>query len=185
MKTKSFFPLIVGALLVQSCSHRLHLTSFNEAQLHITNGQYREAEMMLNAIIDSIPESPVAADALYSLAMIHLANSNPDADFYKAMDRFETFTAAYPEDPRQRSAQNWLHILGLYTQTKEKLYTALETAHQFQTTYEENLSKQLNLETLNEDIRRCYEERENLLSKTEEFRSIIIELERKCLQAGR
>ncbi len=153
---------------------------------YIDEGDYGLAAIQLRSIIDSLPGSDIAADALYNLAKISISEKNVAPDFTSALDNFITFVSLYPDDPRVESAKEQIFLITLYLNKKEDLDAILKLVTQFQRTYEQYRVLQLSdLENLGKDIAKCYDDRNALSQKVEELKQVIIELERKCLKAGR
>lgn len=189
MRSSPIISLIIAfsaLLLLQSCAPVVYKSSIRDAQNLIDKGQYDLAAKELRTVIDSVPGTRVAADALYKLATLSFSEQNPRADFTSALDNFISFLALYPNDPRADIVKERIYLLKMYLNKKEDLETMLKLVTQFQKKYEKRRALQMSdLENLGRDISKCYDDRTSLSKKVEELKQVIIELERKCLKAGR
>jgi len=82
--------------------------------------KYPDAIAAYRKIIANAPQSPVAADALFSIAYLHAFYDNPQRDYAQALADFEKFEKLYPNHEKAREARNWEAVLKLILDTKKE-----------------------------------------------------------------
>jgi hypothetical protein len=94
----------------------------------------------------------------------------------------------YPEDVRIGEVTSWIRILvAMESFKKEYLLTAtkLEQAKNREVKESESKTRKINIDSITESLKKCYDDRDSLARKTKELENVIIDLERKCQQAGK
>lgn len=176
-------------VILGGCAPTKYITNeqqaLHEADSLFENGNYEYAKLKYISIRDKVPQSDAARDAQYNLGFINVFYNNPFANWETALREFKTFASRYPDDARIGEVNSWIRILVVLQSFdreyhhKKKQLKALEQSKQL-TEDEQKHS----LESLNETLRTCSKEREDLQKKVDELKQIIIEMERKCQQAG-
>ena len=86
-------------------------TAYQRAEDAVQAKQYHEALDYYGKIVSQSPSSPLAADALYEMAVIHTLRDNSHRDFAQALRLFEDFVKKHPDHLKYREAQAWVYVL--------------------------------------------------------------------------
>lgn len=117
---------------------------FQNAAVLVKEKNYQDAVAACKKILTESPESELAADARYEIALIHATPENPQRDFPLAMREFEEFHKLYPEHQRAPEARSWGHILKIVLDLKkenEHLNKNIEELKQLDIRHEERRRK--------------------------------------------
>lgn len=160
-----------------------------EADSLFKAGNFEYAKVKFSKVRDLKPESPAARTAQYYLGFINVYYENPFANWEAALREFKMFATLYPEDFRIREVNSWIKLL-VVMQSFKKNYIGTNTLLKelkIRENERDNSSPQLkiNIETLTESLRNCYDDKENLVKKSKDLENVILDLEKKCQQAGK
>lgn len=153
-------------------------------------GNYEYAKIKYAKIRDSKPESDAGRVAQYYLGYINIYYDNPFANWEAALREFKAYVTLYPNDIRIGEVNSWIRLL-VVMQSFKKEYQG--TANKLEKLSKEKVkepppppppARKFNIETITESLRNCYESRDSLTRKSKELENVILDLERKCQQAG-
>jgi outer membrane protein assembly factor BamD (BamD/ComL family) len=165
-----------------------------EADSLFTSDNFENAKAVYEKIrLGMPPESPEARKAHYYLAYINVFYKNPWADWNTALTEFTSFAALYPDDPHIDDVRSWIRIL---TTIKSFETEYRKTSHQVERlTADKNTTREVqrfHLDSMAAILRSSYESRDSLARtgdslgrKNAELINTIINLEKKCQQAGK
>jgi outer membrane protein assembly factor BamD (BamD/ComL family) len=139
------------------------------------------------------PASAEAQKAHYYIAYSNIFYKNPWADWNSALTEFKSFASLYPDDPYIDDVRSWIRIL---TTIKEFETEYRKTSHQVERlTADKNstrVSQRFHLDSMAAILRGSYESRDSLsrvsdslARKNAELINTIINLEKRCQQAGK
>lgn len=157
----------------------------HEADSLFNAGNYEYAKVKYAKVRDSKPNSQYSRIAQYQLGYINVYYENPFANWEAALREFKLFTSLYPDDFRIGEVNSWISIL-IAMRTFKKDYLGTNNQLERLKIKEESRPRLTsNIETITESLRNCYNEKDSLARKTKELENVILDLERKCQQAGR
>jgi outer membrane protein assembly factor BamD (BamD/ComL family) len=193
--------LVALALILCACAGSAkHFTpalgnvQMAEADSLFSCGNYEEAKTTYEKVRTAMPPfSANAEKAHYYAAYIDVFYKNPHGDWNAALTEFKSFAALYPNDPHINDVLSWIRIL-----TTIKLF---ETEYRRTTNKVDRLTQdkteaseinRLSLDSMGTILHRSYESldsvektRDSLSRKNDELIKTIIDLEKKCQQAGK
>ena len=150
-------------------------------------GNYEAAKLKYTKLRDTGPQSEQAKTAQYNLGYINIYYQNPSTNPEAALREFKLFTALYPEDFRIGEVNSWIRLIVLMQSFKKEYQDTMNKIEQQIKDKDQQLNqvRRVNVETVTESLRICYEGRDSLARKVKELENVIVDLERKCQQAGR
>jgi outer membrane protein assembly factor BamD (BamD/ComL family) len=172
---------------VKSYSYEQQLLSKADSLFRV--GNYEYAKVKFAEIRDAHPETEAAKASQFYLGYINVFYDNPFANWEAALREFKMFTTLYPQDNRIGEANSWIRIL-VTMQAYKKGYQGtvdeLEIAKNRE--IKENDAKVI-VKTKNdasaEQLKNCFDGRDSLVRKTKDLENVILDLERKCQDAGK
>jgi outer membrane protein assembly factor BamD (BamD/ComL family) len=186
----SYPVLILFSLLLFGCAAKVvnfEQRMLNEADSMFHAGNYENAKLKYTRIRDSGPQSEPARSAQFNLGYINIYYQNPSANPEAALREFKLFAALYPEDFRIGEVNSWIRLIVVmqsfkkgYQDTISKIEQQIKDKDQ-----QLNQARRVNIDIVTESLRTCYEARDSLNRKVNELENVIVDLERKCQQAGR
>jgi outer membrane protein assembly factor BamD (BamD/ComL family) len=165
-----------------------------EADSLFTAGNFESAKAVYEKIrLGMPPESPEARKAHYHLAYINVFYKNPWADWNSALTEFTSFAALYPDDPHMDDVRSWIRIL---TTIKSFETEYRKTSHQVERlTADKNTTREVqrfHLDSMAVILRNSYESQDSLARTCDSLArknvgliNTIIDMEKKCQQAGK
>jgi outer membrane protein assembly factor BamD (BamD/ComL family) len=165
-----------------------------EADSLFESGNFVEAKNIYEKIrLGMPPTSPEAQKAHYYLAYSNVFYKNPWADWNSALTEFKSFAALYPDDPHIDQVRSWIGILATI---KSFEIEYRKTSHQVERlTADKNTTREtqrFHLDSMATILRSSYESLDSLsrrgdslARKNTELITAIIDLEKKCQQAGK
>lgn len=117
---------------------------FQDAVVSVKEKRFKEAVAACNKIMADSPDSPLAADALFELALINANHDNPQRDYAQATRTFSEFLKRYPKNRRADEAQTWISVLRSVQELKkqnEHLSESIEELKQLDIRHEERRRK--------------------------------------------
>ena len=117
---------------------------FQDAAVSVKEKRFKEAAMACNKIMADAPDSPLAADALFELALINAHHDNPQRDYAQATRTFSEFLKRYPDNRRADEARTWIAVLRTVQELKkqnEHLNESIEELKQLDIRHEEKRRK--------------------------------------------
>ena len=106
---------LIALLLLSGCATGSVVTApekqFQAAAVSVKEKRYKEAAGAYKKIAADAPGSPLAADALFELALLQAHHDNPQRDYAQAARSFEEFLKRFPDNRRTDEAQTWLTVL--------------------------------------------------------------------------
>lgn len=117
---------------------------YQEAAVSVKEKKYKEAAATYKKIVADAPESALAADALFELALVHAHQNNPQRDYALATRTFEEFSKRYPDHERADEARTWISVLRTVQELKkqnEQLNDSIEELKQLDIKHEERRRK--------------------------------------------
>ncbi|MGC1455236.1 MAG: outer membrane protein assembly factor BamD [Nitrospirota bacterium] len=93
---------------------------FQDATISVKEKRYKEAAAACNKIMADAPDSPLAADALFEIALINVHFENPKRDYVQASRMFAEFVKRYPDNRRTDEAQAWISVLKTVQELKKQ-----------------------------------------------------------------
>ncbi len=194
MSCIKYWGIALQILTVSICCCSPKMVTFeqqilSEADSLFREGNYEYAKVKYAKAREIKPKSDVARTSQYYLAFINVYYDNPFANWEAALREFRTFAALYPDDPRIGEVNSWIRLL-VVMQTFKKEF-------QGTTNKLEELSKKepapcpppaprkTNVDIITESLRNCLDAKDSLSRKAKEFESVILDLEKNCLKAGK
>ena len=152
-------------------------------------GNFEYAKVKYAKVKESKPKSDAARRAQYQLGYINIYYDNPFANWEAALREFKTFVSLYPDDFRIGEVNSWIRLL-IVMQSFKKEYrgtaTKLEELNKKELEHQQTPPpRKINIEAVTESLRNCFQDRDSLTRKSKELENLILDLERKCQQAGR
>ncbi|NLG16728.1 MAG: hypothetical protein GX556_05290 [Fibrobacter sp.] len=196
MKMKKYLALtgiILLLSLIMGCAAKVvtfeQLMLF-EADSLFRAGNYEYAKVKYSKIQGSRPESDEAKKAQYYLGLINIYYDNPFANWEMALQEFKKFASLYPNDFRIGEVNSWIRLLVVMQSFKKEYRGTADKLEQLAKSKEMEASqpqqpRRLNIDMITESLRNCYSDRDSLTRKSKELENFILDLERKCQQAGR
>jgi outer membrane protein assembly factor BamD (BamD/ComL family) len=117
---------------------------YRDAETLLRERKFTEAGTLLKKIVADAPQSPVAADALFDAAYLHVIQDNPQKDYAQAYMAFDEFLKRYPQHPRSPDAQNWKAVLKTVLDSKkenDRLAHSIEQLKKLDIRHEERRSR--------------------------------------------
>jgi outer membrane protein assembly factor BamD (BamD/ComL family) len=158
------------------------------------DGNFEDAKTTYEKIrLGQPPTSPEAQRAHYYIAYIDVFYQNPWADWNSALTEFKSFAALYTNDPHIDEVRSWIRIL---TTIKSFETEYRKTSHQMERlTATKNATREtqrFHLDSMAGILRSSYEavdsagrKVDSLARKNTELIKTIMDLEKKCQQAGK
>jgi outer membrane protein assembly factor BamD (BamD/ComL family) len=113
---------------------------FQDAAVSAKEKRYKEAAACYNKIVTDSPDSYLAADALFELALLNAHHDNPQRDYTRASRSFAEFLKRYPDNRRADEARTWISVLRTVQELKkqnEHLNESIEELKQLDIRHEE------------------------------------------------
>lgn len=113
---------------------------FQDAAVSAKEKRYKDAVATYNKIMADSPDSALAADALFEVALIHAHHDNPQRDYAQASRTFSDFLKRYPDNRRTDEARTWISVLKTVQELKkqnEHLNDSIEELKQLDIKHEE------------------------------------------------
>jgi outer membrane protein assembly factor BamD (BamD/ComL family) len=117
---------------------------FQEAAVSVKEKRFKEAAAACNKIMVDSPDSSLAADALFEIALINANHANPQRDYIQATRTFAEFVKRYPDNRRADEARTWISVLKTVQELKkqnEHLTESIEELKQLDIRHEEKRKK--------------------------------------------
>ena len=117
---------------------------FQYAAVSVKEKRFKEAAAACNKIMTGAPDSPLAADALFELALINAHHDNPQRDYAQATRTFSEFLKRYPDNRRADEARTWISVLRTVQELKkqnEHLNESIEKLKKLDIRHEEKRRK--------------------------------------------
>jgi TolA-binding protein len=113
---------------------------YENAAVSVKEKRFKEAAEACNKIMADSPGSPLAADALFEIALINAHLDNPQRDYAQAARSFAEFIKRYPDNRRADEARTWISVLRTVQELKkqnEHLNESIEELKQLDIRHEE------------------------------------------------
>ncbi len=113
---------------------------FQDAAVSVKEKRYKEAAASYNKIMVDSPDSALAADALFELALVNAHYDNPQRDYTQATRSFAEFLKRYPDNRRSDEARTWISVLRTIQELKkqnDRLNESIEKLQQLDIRHEE------------------------------------------------
>jgi outer membrane protein assembly factor BamD (BamD/ComL family) len=157
-----------------------------EADSLLVNGKYDEAKMRYEKIRSGARNTEETKTAHFALAYLNVYFKNPGADWNSALKEFKSFVSLYPNDPRIGEALSWIRILTVIKSFDTEFRRASNQVERLKLDKNEARANQrIFLDSMASMMRNCYEIRDSMTRKNAELENVILDLEKKCQQAGR
>jgi outer membrane protein assembly factor BamD (BamD/ComL family) len=160
-----------------------------EADSLFRAGNYEYAKVKYDKIRTLKPNSPAARTSQYYLGYINVYYENPFASWEAALREFKLFVSLYPDDSRVDEVNSWIKLLVVmqsfkkdYIGTNEEIEVLKQQKNKLQKTPQKPT---VNVEALNESLRHCYHVSDSLNKRSKDLENFILDLEKKCQQAGK
>jgi len=138
------FIVLIAVILLAGCATGRFLTEpekqFQAAAVIVKEKRFKEAAAAYRKIAADATSSPLAADALFELALVHAHHDNPQRDYALAMQTFELIIKRYPDSSKMAAAQIWFSVLKTVQELKkenEKLNESIEQLKRLDIRHEE------------------------------------------------
>jgi outer membrane protein assembly factor BamD (BamD/ComL family) len=136
--------LLIAIVCLSGCTTTKVVTApekqFQEAAISAKDKRYKEAAACYNKIVTDSPDSDLAADALFELALLNAHYDNPQRDYARASRSFAEFLKRYPDNRRADEARTWISVLRTLQELKkqnERLNESIEELKQLDIRHEE------------------------------------------------
>jgi len=162
----------------------------SEADSLFKVGSYEYAKIKYSKIRDTYQETDAAKTAQFYLGYINVFYDNPLANVEGALREFQRYATMYPRDVRIGEVNSWIRILVAMQSFEKEFHGTSDKLEQARNREikENDLRAQLkkmNLETYTDALKKCDDSRDSLARKTKELENVILDLERKCQDAGK
>ena len=180
--------LMFSGCAVKSVNYEQRL--LNKADSLFRTGNYEYAKVKFAKIRDAHPETDAAKTAQFYLGYINVYYDNPFANWEAALREFKMFSTLYPKDYRIGEVSSWIRILVVMQSFKKEYLgtiTKLEQAKNkdIKDNDAKALLRRINIDTYAESLKKCFDDRDSLGRKTKYLENVILDLERKCQDAGK
>jgi outer membrane protein assembly factor BamD (BamD/ComL family) len=161
-----------------------------EADSLFRAGNYEYAKVKYDKVRTVKPSSSAAKTAQYYLGYINIYYENPFASWEAALREFKLFVSKYPDDQRVDEVNSWIRLL-VVMQSFKKDYigttTELEELHKEKLEKSEAVQSKpsVDVRVLTESLRNCFQVRDSLNKKSKDLENFIIDLEKRCIDAGK
>lgn len=91
-----------------------------DAAVSVKEKRFKEAAAACNRIMAESPDSALAADALFEVALINAYHDNPQRDYAQAIRSFAEFIKRYPDNRRADEARTWISVLRTVLELKKQ-----------------------------------------------------------------
>ena len=122
------------------------------------------------------------------LGLINLYYDNPSANWEIALQEFKKFASLYPDDYRIGEVNSWIRLLVVMQSFKKEYRGTADKLEQLAKSKELEVSqpqpRKVNIDAITESLRNCYNDTIHS-PENPGNRNFILDLERKCQQAGR
>jgi outer membrane protein assembly factor BamD (BamD/ComL family) len=157
-----------------------------EADSLLYSGKFEESKALYDKIRSAQTNSEEAKTAHFNIAYINVYYKNPNADWAAALSEFKSFAALYPKDPRISEALSWIRLLTVIRSFDNEFKRASTQVQRLKLDQSEaRMTQRMFLDSMASMLRGCYQVRDSLVKKNTELENVIIDLEKKCQQAGR
>jgi outer membrane protein assembly factor BamD (BamD/ComL family) len=116
--------LLIAIFCLSGCTTTKVMTGpekqFQDASISAKEKRYKEAAACYNKIVTESPDSDLAADALFELALINAHYDNPQRDYIRASRSFAEFLKRYPDNKRADEARTWISVLKTVQELKKQ-----------------------------------------------------------------
>jgi outer membrane protein assembly factor BamD (BamD/ComL family) len=116
--------LLIAIFCLSGCTTTKVMTGpekqFQDASISAKEKRYKEAAACYNKIVTESPDSDLAADALFELALINAHYDNPQRDYIRANRSFAEFLKRYPDNKRADEARTWISVLKTVQELKKQ-----------------------------------------------------------------
>lgn len=117
---------------------------FQDAAVSLKEKKYSAALAGYQKILREAPNTELAKDAQFEIALIHTSPDNPQKDYGQAIHEFETILKLRPDDKRVPEARAWIAVLKTVQDLKkenELLKKNIEELKQLDIRHEERRRK--------------------------------------------
>lgn len=178
-------PAVTACLLalVVGCAHRTAVEPVSplvNADALMREGQFVRARKRYTALRDSLVGTPFGAEAQYGLAYLNVFFRHPVPDWDQALAEFERFVEEYPDHELAGEARTWVRLLAArhaLEEENQRMTEQLEAAVGPGQSVR-NLATAGGYEILLESVRRCYDEKDSLLSRIRLLEEVIETIEK-------
>lgn len=201
MNHKKILPFVLASMItiLFGCVAADKFSTFDKQMLSEADslfrvGNYELAKIKYMKIRDMKPAPSVAKKAQYYLGFINVYYENPFANWEAALREFKLFASLYPDDFRIEQVNSWIRVLVVLQSFKKDYVSNVsrleDVSKQRQTDsrlIQEHMQAQTKtaMDSLSATLRNCNEYRDSLVRKAHDLENVILDLERKCQQAGR
>ncbi len=142
--------VLLAVILFSGCATSRVVTvtgpekQLQDAAVSMKEKRYKEAAACYNKIMAESPDSALAANALFELALINAHHDNPQRDYAQATRSFAEFIKRYPDNRRADEARTWISVLRTVLELKkqnEHLKENIEELKQLDIRHEERRRK--------------------------------------------
>ncbi len=93
---------------------------FRDADGLVKEKRYNEAIVVYTKIAQESAGSQRGANALFASASAHAFYNNPQKDYALALQQFDEFLRAYPNDEKANEARNWRYLIKMLLELKKE-----------------------------------------------------------------
>lgn len=177
-------------LLLCGCGGKIVIrdSMLNEADSLFKIGNYEYAKVKYARIIDAHANTDAAKTAQFFLGYINVYYDNPFANWEAALREFNKFSRLYPQDARIGEVSSWIRILVVLQSFKKEYQRTISKLEGDKNREVKETDPKILLrkfESITESVNRCNNDRDSLVKKSKDLENVIIDLERKCQQAGK
>jgi outer membrane protein assembly factor BamD (BamD/ComL family) len=142
--------VLLAVILFSGCATSRVVTvtgpenQLQDAAVSVKEKRYKEAAACYKKIMAESPDSALAADALFELALINVHHDNPQRDYAQAIRSFAEFIKRYPDNRRADEARTWISVLKTVQELKkqnEHLNESIKELKQLDIRHEEKRKK--------------------------------------------
>jgi outer membrane protein assembly factor BamD (BamD/ComL family) len=152
-----------------------------EADSLFALGDFPGAKSRYEKIRTSMPKSDEARTALYKIAYSNIYYRNAHADWGRALEEFKSFVSLYPNDPRADEAYSLIRLLTVIRSFDSEFSRASSQVGRLK---DDRVNQKIFIESIETMLQNCYRSHDSLARKNANLESVILDLEKKCQQAG-
>ncbi|MBD3243698.1 MAG: hypothetical protein GF331_24115 [Chitinivibrionales bacterium] len=169
-------------MLAAGCAHRTVLEPVSplaEPDSLLHEGQFVRARKRYITLRDSLAGTPPGARAQYGLAYLNVFFRHPVPDWDQALAEFERFVEHYPEHELTDEARTWIRLLAARHALEEENHrkTAQLESAVGRSQSVRDLAASGGYDVLLDSVRRCYAEKDSLLSRIKLLEEVIETIE--------
>ena len=177
-----FLYLTCGVTILSGIAGCVHFPNQWKGEKHLAiartlmaKGDY-EASLKENEEVASLFPRTLGDRALYQMGLVYIHPENPNRDYYKSLECFQTIIKEYPESITEGEAIIWIAFLEKTVNNEKKIDELNEEINLLENTIQTKMKRIRNLRSRIDVLRA---QKKNLESQIERLKEIDIGIEEK------